>query len=205
MPSAFMTGFGFGFVVAAQVGPIWLLCARSVLRGGFAVGVAIGAGAALVDLLYAALGAAGAAQALLIPPLRMALGLLGAAVLTYLGAKSLWSAFRVRAGLEAAEEVSSPRAAFRTALVATASNPLTIASWAAIFTAASTAKVAGSPIGLTVGVGLGSFSWFFVLSTVASLIRRRIPESGLRIVDGLSGLGLVGFGLILGRRSLENR
>lgn len=202
MLAALMTGFGFGFAVAAQVGPVWLLCARSVLRGRFAVGAAIGAGAAAIDLLYAALGEAGAAQVLHVAPLHLALGLLGACFLVYLGLKSLWSAVRARTGLETAEEVASPAAAFRTALAATASNPLTIASWAAVFTAASAARMAASPVALVLGVGLGSFLWFVALSGALSLVKRRVPESGLRLVDSLSGLGLIGFGAWLGARSL---
>ena len=54
MSSAFAAGFGLGILVAAQVGPIWLLCARSVLRGSAQVGIAIGAGAAIIDAFYAA-------------------------------------------------------------------------------------------------------------------------------------------------------
>src|SRR5204863_8839325 len=120
-------------LVAAGVGPVWLLCVRSTLRHGFGVGAAIGAGAALVDTAYAALGVAGASALLTIDALRLALGLVGAAVLAVLGARTLWSAFRVRLGGEAEDEVASPRRAFATSLAATASNPLTIASWAAIF------------------------------------------------------------------------
>jgi threonine/homoserine/homoserine lactone efflux protein len=37
-------GFGLGFFVGAQPGPVSLLCIRSVLRGALASGVAIGAG-----------------------------------------------------------------------------------------------------------------------------------------------------------------
>ena len=48
MTGALAAGLGLGFVTAAQVGPIWLLCLRSTLRGGFRIGVAIGAGAAVV-------------------------------------------------------------------------------------------------------------------------------------------------------------
>jgi hypothetical protein len=54
--TAFATGFGLGFFVAAQVGPIWLLCVRSVLRGRLLTGLGIGLGAALIDVTYAALG-----------------------------------------------------------------------------------------------------------------------------------------------------
>jgi hypothetical protein len=80
MSVALWTGLGLGFLVAAQVGPIWLLCARSVLRGRLATGLAIGAGAALVDLAYACLGVAGAAQLLRVAALRLVLGLVGTAV-----------------------------------------------------------------------------------------------------------------------------
>ena len=200
-----LAGFGFGFLVAAQVGPIWLLCARSVLRGRLGIGIGIGAGAALVDLLYAAIGEAGAAQALRIAALRESLGLLGAAFLVYLGVRSIHSAFRVRAGMETVQEVATPRSAFLTALGATASNPMTIASWGAIFAAAGTAHVAASPVLLVLGVGIGSFVWFLVLSVLMSLLRRHVPEQGLRLADILSGLGLIGFGVLLGVRSIEGR
>ena len=59
MPQAALTGFALGALVAAEVGPISLLCVRSVLRGSWSVGIGIGAGAAVADTLYAALGAAG--------------------------------------------------------------------------------------------------------------------------------------------------
>src|SRR5256884_4671667 len=104
MRGALAAGFGLGSLTAAQVGPIWLLCLRSTLRGGFRVGIAIGAGAAVVDLLYAALGVAGASRLLEVGALRIALGLAGAAVLALLGLRTLWSAFRVRLGGEAPEE-----------------------------------------------------------------------------------------------------
>jgi len=45
--AALVTGLSLGFLVGAQVGPIWLLCARSSLRHGAPSGLAIGLGAAL--------------------------------------------------------------------------------------------------------------------------------------------------------------
>ena len=145
MLAAFWTGTALGFVVAAQVGPVWLLCARTTLRVGVASGFGIGLGAAIVDLLYAALGAAGVAPLLAVPALRLALGLLGGVVLVVIGARTLRTAFRVRLGAETPEETVSARAALRTGLVATASNPMTIASWAAIFGAASAGGWTGRP------------------------------------------------------------
>jgi putative LysE/RhtB family amino acid efflux pump len=202
-----LAGIGLGFLVGAQVGPIWLLCARSSLRHGARVGLGIGAGAAIVDLLYAALGVAGAASLLAATGLRVAFGLLGAAVLITLGARTLWSAFRIRAGGEAEAEVASSRVAFRTGLAATASNPMTIASWGAIFAAASAASLAStvaSAVILVLGVGLGSMAWFAILSFAMAGLRRRVSDRGLKVADGLAGVGLIGFGAALGYGSIQH-
>ena len=81
-----------------QLGPMSLFLIRSTLRSGWAVGLSIGAGIAVVDALYAAAGAAGAASLLAIDPLRTTLSLVGAAVLLFLGIRTLRDAFRVRLG-----------------------------------------------------------------------------------------------------------
>jgi putative LysE/RhtB family amino acid efflux pump len=204
--SALIAGFGLGFFVAAQLGPISLFAIRSTLRSGAAIGLSIGAGVAVIDTLYATAGAAGAAGLLEIGPLRVALGLTGAAVLVYLGVRTLVSAFRVRLGGEVDEEVSSPRRAFATALGATASNPLTIASWTAIFTAAGAAGAASGDgvVVLLAGVGLGSMTWMALLATGVSVARRWVGDRTLRAVDALAGAGLLGFGALLAVRTLDD-
>ena len=207
MTAALAAGLGLGFVTAAQVGPIWLLCLRSTLRGGFRIGVAIGAGAAVVDMVYAALGVAGASRLLEIDPLRVALGVTGAVVLALLGLRTLWSAFRIRLGGETAEEVASPRRAFVTSLGATASNPMTIAAWAAIFTAASTASVVESSraavVVLVGAVCFGSFVWFVLLSAGTALGRRYVGERLVGAIDAVSGLAIVAFAGLLGWRTVR--
>lgn len=200
--AALWTGVALGFVVAAQVGPIWLLCARTSLRVGFASGFGIGLGAAIVDLLYAALGAAGVAPLLAVPSLRLALGIAGGGVLVLLGVRTLRTAWCVRLGAETPDEIASPRAALRTGLVATASNPLTIASWAAVFGAASAAggnRTAAAAVLLVVGVGVGSLAWHVVLVAGMRLLRRRVGDRTLRAVDAAAGGALVlgGAGLAL--------
>jgi threonine/homoserine/homoserine lactone efflux protein len=202
-------GFGLGLFVGAQPGPVSLLCIRSVLRGALASGIAIGAGAALIDLLYAGLGLAGAASLLEADALRVAFGLLGALVLGLIGARTLWAAFRVRLGGESEEEVASPRRAFATAVAATASNPLTIATWAAIFTAASAASVgdaASSADGAALmlgGVALGTLTAFTTLSVLVALVRQRFGPRLLTTVDIVAGTGLLGFAGLLGWRAVH--
>ncbi len=198
--SSLLIGFGLGFLVAMQLGPMSLLLIRSTLRSGLAVGLAIGAGIAVVDAVYAALGAAGAAPLLTIGPLRVVLGAVGTAVLVWLGAKTLMSAIHVRAGLEAPGDVATPGRAFRTSLMATASNPLTIASWAAVFAAASTGSGASAGA-LVVGVGLGSATWVALLACGVAIARRSVGPRAVVVADGLAGLGLLGFAGALGWRT----
>jgi threonine/homoserine/homoserine lactone efflux protein len=204
--SALAVGLGLGAFVAAQVGPVSLLCARTSMRHGFAAGAAVGAGAALVDLLYACLGVAGVAALLQVTALRVGLGLVGAAVLVVLGVRTFRSAFRVRLGAETDDEVVAPWSAFRTAAAATASNPLTIASWAAIFSAAAVASVVvdvASTVELVVGVGIGSLAWFTTLAAAFAFAGRRVGTRGLAVIDGVAGLGLIAFGGVLAVRSLD--
>ena len=182
---AFAVGFGLGFFVALQLGPMSLLLMRTTLRAGWLAG------------LYAACGAAGAAPFLAFEPVRLALGLVGAAVLIGLGARTLYSAFRVRLGGEVDAEVATPRRAFLTSLAGTASNPLTIASWAAIFAAASGAVL------LVAGVGLGSLVWVSALATGTALARRTIGQRAIRAADAIAGLDLVGFGGALAYNALQ--
>ena len=197
-------GFGLGFFVALQLGPMSLFLIRSTLRAGWRVGAAIGCGIAVVDGVYAALGATGAAAVLRFDPLRIVLGLAGAAVLIVLGVRTFLSAFRVRSGLEVADDVANPLRAFVTAVMATASNPSTIVSWAAIFGAASSATDA-APAPLVVGVALGSLTWVTVLSTAVAVVRRAAGPRTVQLADGVAGLGLTTFGGVLGWRTLTGR
>jgi putative LysE/RhtB family amino acid efflux pump len=204
--SALPIGFGMGLLVAAQLGPMSLFLIRSVLRGSLCTGLAIGAGIAVIDTLYAAAGAAGAAPVLTVDSVRVVFGLVGALVLAVLGVRTLHSAFRVRLGAEADEEVATPRRAFTTSLAATASNPLTIASWAALFAAASVAGAADSPasaVALLLGVGLGSLTSVTALAVGVSFSRRWVGARLLRAVDSVAGAGLLGFAGVLGYRTLH--
>jgi putative LysE/RhtB family amino acid efflux pump len=198
---ALSIGFGLGFLVALQLGPMSLFLVRSTLRSGLSVGLAIGGGIALVDALYAALGAAGAASLLSIAPLKTTLSLLGAAVLFALGLRTLRDAFKAHVAPDARDAVGSPRRAFATSIAATASNPSTIASWAAIFAAASTSGATDTPALLVTGVGLGSLCWVTLLAAGTATARRAVGGRAVRIADTIAGAGLLVFGVALALRA----
>jgi threonine/homoserine/homoserine lactone efflux protein len=133
-------------------------------------------------------------------------GLVSAAILVLIGARTLWNGIRAQAGLEAPEDVLAPSHAFLTAVAATALNPLTIGLWTVSFPAAApehaTTSIAAAAAVL-VGVGLGTLSWYGGFSTAVALVRRRVGDRLLRFVELVSGCGLIGFGGLLGYRSLR--
>jgi putative LysE/RhtB family amino acid efflux pump len=188
-------GFGLGFVVALQIGPMSLWLVRSTLKSGLAVGLAIGAGIAVVDAGYAAAGAAGAAPLLTIGPLETVLGLIGATVMAVLGARTLAAAFKAQEQ-QATHHAATVRRAFVTSLAGTASNPLTIASWAAVFAAAGAAG-GHDPVLLVGGVGLGSLAWVSLLATGTAGAGRAVGSRVIRAADLFAGSAMLVFAAAL--------
>jgi putative LysE/RhtB family amino acid efflux pump len=189
-------GFGLGFFVALQLGPMSLFLVRSALRGGLPAGLGVGAGIATVDGLYAAAGAAGATAVLQLSSVQTALGLVGAAAIAYLGIRSLRAA-RQPAVDGDARAAASAMPAFRTSVAATAANPMTILSWAAIFSAVPTDTNAAL---LVLGVFLGSLAWVTGLAAGVSAVRRAVTPRGVQLADAVAGLGLLGFAVALAWR-----
>ena len=199
---ALLVGFGFGFFVAMQLGPMSLFLVRSTLVGGWTVGLAIGAGIALIDAAYALCGAAGAAPLLTIEGLRAALGVVGAAVLLALGVRMLHGALRPAAAGALRPEVATPRRAFMVSLAATAANPATIVSWAAVFAAVGAAGAGHAVPLLVAGVGLGSLAWMSLLTTGTTVIGRTVGPRAIRVADTIAATGLIVFAVVLAAQSL---
>jgi putative LysE/RhtB family amino acid efflux pump len=203
-------GYGLGLFLAAQVGPVTLLIVRSVLRGGraVAVGLAMAVAVAAIDLAYAVVGLAGIGSLLNGGSMRVWLGLLSAAILVAIGMRTLWKGIRVRAGLEAPDEVVAPSRAFLTAVAATAFNPLTVALWTVSFPAAAPARATTSTEAagvLLAGVALGTLTWYGGFATVVAIVRRRVGRRVLRLIDLATGSGLIAFGGLLGYRTLHEQ
>ena len=195
-------------LLAAQIGPVTLLIVRSVARGRRAllVGLAMAVAVAGIDLLYAAIGLAGAGRLLAADGLRLALGVTSAAILISLGCRTLWLGIRARAGLESHAD-AEPKRAFLTATAATALNPLTIALWAISFPAAAPSGATHSlaDAGATLAaVALGALTWYCGFAALVALLRRRLTSRLLVVLDLGIGAALVGFGALLGYRTVRH-
>ena len=86
----FLKGLAFGFLLAATVGPMWVLCFRRTVASGALAGIVSGLGIAVADGFYGAVAAFGlTAISGFLLGYSFWLGLAGAAFLVYLGVKTL--------------------------------------------------------------------------------------------------------------------
>jgi threonine/homoserine/homoserine lactone efflux protein len=195
--SLLVRGMLLGLSVAAPVGPIGLLCIRRTLSAGRLTGFVSGLGAATADLMYgsvAAFGVTVVTQALTAQTLW--LRLIGSLFLLYLGVQTL----RARPATRSAEAAGrSLLSAYLSTLALTITNPLTILSFAGMFTALGVGAAAGSYAeGMLVaaGVFLGSALWWLLLSGGASMLRERLDARWLLWINRASGAMIVLFGLL---------
>ena len=188
-------GLIIGFTIAAAVGPISLLTIRRTLAHGQAYGLASGLGVATADASYAAIAAFGlTALTDLLVSGRTILGLVGGLIIALLGIRTM----RSRPG-EVARDAARPGLgqAFASIYALTMTNPLTILSFAAVFAGLG---LVGSSFGdaavLTLTVWLGSALWWVVLTSIVAWARERVSAGVLLWINRLSGVALVGLGLL---------
>ncbi|AIQ28876.1 MULTISPECIES: LysE family translocator [unclassified Paenibacillus] len=190
---AMLSGLSFGFIIAAPVGPMSLLCMNRTLKSGFTAGLATGAGIALADAFYALVTVASfrvvndftTTYAL---PLR----LLGSLFLGYLGLKAIWP------GPAKAEPVTAAVRngniySLSSACLLTLANPATLLSFMAL--AASLGQSISASLFLPAGIALGSFAWWLLLSGLIALIRGRLSGSFSRFLSLGTAIILVLFSL----------
>lgn len=196
-PMIFFKGLGIGFVIAAVVGPISLLCIRSTLTKGQIVGLAIGLGAALADAIFALIAGFGLTflSEFLINHQQFIRGA-GGLFLIYLGVKAY---FEKQETQSASVQGQSLIGLTLGTLFLTLTNPLTILSFVAIFaglglTPENTNHVAA--LLLISGVFLGSMAWWIILTSFLKLFHSKMNQATLTFINKCSGILIAAFGLM---------
>ena len=196
--TVFVKGLIVGFVIAAPVGPIGVLCARRTLTHGRRAGFFSGMGAATADSLYGFIAAFGLTYISdFLTGHQYWLRLAGGALLCIIGARTLIA--------EPEQQSAVPKTAGRFAgmytstFFLTLTNPMTIFSFAAVFTGFGLAGARGSLVSagtLVFGVFLGSGLWWLFLVGVFTLFKRRFHHHELRWVNRIAGLIIAGSGVL---------
>ena len=185
----FLKSLFIGFVIAAPVGPIGVLCARRTLLHGRRAGFFSGMGAATADSLYGFIAAFGLTFISdLLADQQTLLRLVGGAILVFLGVKTF--------AAQPVKKCELPRSArhyagmYSSTFFLTLTNPMTIFSFAAVFAGFGLAGIKGSAFSsgvLVLGVFLGSALWWLFLVALFSLYGRRFHSHELVWVNRVAG------------------
>jgi len=194
----FLRGLMLGFLIAAPVGPIGILCIRRSLTLGRIAGLLTGLGAATADGFYAGVAAFGLTiLSDLLVSQAFWLRVIGGLFLCYLGVKT-FSAKPAEEKAIGLEMRGSYLSLYASTVFLTLTNPMTILMFAGVFAGAGLAapgEYATATL-LVTGVFLGSALWWFLLSFGASLFRTKVNAPNLRSLNKISGLILLVFGVI---------
>jgi threonine/homoserine/homoserine lactone efflux protein len=201
-------GILLGLGAAVPIGPVNVEIARRTLRGGFAAGFAIGAGAATIDMSYALLSCLSLGQLLTHRAIFWPLNFGGIVLLTYMGIQCLRAAW-TKPTIEI-ESASPPRASLRSGylvgLLMTLLNPMTLAFWFVVLPTAAGPIAAANPARqlplICVGVFIGTLGWAVSFAGTLSILGRFRRGLWLIVADTVGGVFLLSFATAAFLRSI---
>jgi len=193
----FIRGLLIGLAIAAPVGPIGVLCIRRTLAEGRLTGLVSGLGAATADAIYGIIAGFGLTfiSGILIAQ-KSWFSLIGGIFLCILGVRTFISKPR---GVDDHNDSIGLAGSYLSVFILTLTNPVTILSFAAIFSGLGMAEEnRGYTSALLVvsGVFIGSAAWWLFLSYGVDLFRKRVTTDWMRWINWISGSVLFIFGIL---------
>lgn len=194
----FVKGMVIGFLIAAPVGPINVLCVRRTLIHGRLAGIVSGLGAAAADTVFGALAAFGVR---FITDQFIAhqfeLSLVGALFLFVLGLRTL---LRPPPPLEGGRDPTGLVADFTSTFLLTLTNPITIFSFIGIYVAFGIQADSRVDVGdwlLLSGVFTGACTWWLLITNAAAMFRTRFTVVGFKWANRVAGLVILAFAVVV--------
>ena len=197
-PTLFLTAFAMGFAFCGPPGPVLALATRRGVVDGFTAALMVEFGSLVGDAVWALLGLSGAGILMQVPLIKVALGVTGAALLAWLGVQTLRAGWRGRSFSAASSSGSS---AFATGAVISLANPQAVAYWLAL--GGSIPVIIGHTPGPSefvqffCGFMLACVAYCFLIAALIAGARNLLTDRFFRIVNGLCGVTLVGFAVLL--------
>jgi len=194
----FLKGLIIGLSIAAPVGPIGVLCMTRSLHQGFKTGLVTGLGAATADGVYGAVAAFGLTTiAIFLQHYQGWMQIIGGLFLGYLGIKTALTTSSHRAAKD--KKISLLRA-YLTTVFLTLTNPMTIFSFLGIFAGLGLGSVHTGYLAaaiLVIGVIMGSFLWWLLLSGSIAMLHTTIKSTFFVWINRIAGAIIFSFGLII--------
>ncbi|HEX6978794.1 MAG TPA: LysE family transporter [Alphaproteobacteria bacterium] len=200
----FLKGLAVGFVIAAPVGPINIMCVRRTIVHGRFAGIISGFGAAVADTLLGAIAVFGLAfVTAFLQAERLWLTIGGIVLLVVLGIRAL---VRPPPKLVSGRDPSSLIGDFTSTLFLTLSNPVTIISFVGVFAAFgldADDQVGFSDWVVLLGVFSGSMGWWLILTGLVGLFHGRFTETGLMWANRITGVLLLAAAAVVSVEALR--
>jgi threonine/homoserine/homoserine lactone efflux protein len=198
--TVFLKGLVIGFVIAAPLGPIGILCARRTLTHGRRAGFVSGMGASTADVLYGFIAAFGLTFiSNFLYSYQFWLRLAGGALLCFLGIKTFMAKPEEKEALSLATKKKRHAGLYASTFFLTLTNPMTILSMAAVFAGFGITGTRGSVLSaavLLLGVFLGSLLWWLFLVGLFSIFKKRFRRHELQWINRIAGLIIAGSGVL---------
>lgn len=193
----YFKGIWIGIIIAAPLGPIAILCIQKSLQKGRISGFLSGLGAASADLIYGVLAILGFSTIVLhYPQFTLALKIAGALFLIYLGINIFISRKKELndKNLKIQDKKSLVKD-YLQILILTITNPMTILMFLSVFSNLKIETKGFSSFLICIGIFTGSAIWWFMLAFFASLFSKKLGDKGMRLLNGLFGGLIAGFGI----------
>ncbi len=199
------TGFGFGFVAAAPIGAVNIICIRRTLHFGPINGFLSGLGAALGDGFFAALVAFGfTSLSSFMTSNKFALELTGGVILIGYAVYALVTKPPIRRIEEKGEMLEAKSTGFLSAAFSTFGltviNPATLFFFAAV--AASMGSMVREGASSYFGAGVfvlavvaGSTFWWMVIVAITFFAHKQIGDRAIVIINRVTGVLIGVFGI----------
>jgi len=192
-----LNGFIIGLSASIPLGPIGIICIQKTINKGHISGLVAGAGAAFADTFYAILAGFGVTFITnFIEEQQILIRILGGLILLFLG----YRIFSTNPAIQMRKKHISKNflGDFISIFFLTLSNPMTIFFFGAAFAGFGIVKEQSGfseLLQLIGGVLAGSFAWWFTLTTLVNLFRKKFRLKRLWWINKIAGSIVILFGL----------
>jgi len=194
-----LKGIVVGISTSAPLGPLGILCIQRTINKGVLSGLVSGFGAAVADIIYAAIAGFGISIiADFLKEYQLIIRILGGIVLLILG----MMIFRSNPIKQIRQQKAQKRnffSDFISSFVITFTNPITIVVFGAVFASMGLDEVTNvNPIVLTlIGIFSGALMWWLSLTIFINIFRNKIRLRNLWWINKITGILVSVFGIAI--------
>lgn len=178
---AFLIGLVVGFLICIPVGPINMWAVNTQLKRNFKSAISIALGASTMDFIYFMIILSGLSFFNFTAQTIHVLKIIGVIILFAFGVKELMTK-KVSFKLTEEEKQNAPKAHsyFLLGVIIYTSNPTLIASMTGVASVIKSWKLFDENLlnhfMLSIGLSLGTLSWFYLLLKIVNKHKHKIPE-----------------------------